>query len=121
MTDNASNEDYFVIERSTDGTNYTDIAHPAAGSVTYTDNNGLLPNITYYYRIKAVAAAGVSIQYAGIKTPPIPTAPSLASRITPANGFQYVELVSGKVTQNGQAAVTQKIYRVFRYRSCQSY
>ncbi len=114
-TDNASNEDYFVIERSTDGTNYTDIAHPAAGSVTYTDNNGLLPNITYYYRIKAVAAAGVSAYSTpvSIKTPPIPTAPSLASGPTPANGFQYVELVSGKVTLKWSGSSNTEKYTVY--------
>ncbi|NII27978.1 T9SS type B sorting domain-containing protein [Pseudoflavitalea sp. X16] len=114
-TDNASNEDYFVIERTTDGINYTDITHPVAGSVTYTDNNGLAPNTTYYYRIKAVATAGTSAYSTpvSVKTPPVPTAPSLASGPVPVNGFQFAELVSGKVTLKWSGSSNTEKYTVY--------
>ncbi|MFT3824934.1 MAG: gliding motility-associated C-terminal domain-containing protein [Chitinophagaceae bacterium] len=114
-TDNASNEDYFILERSTDGTNYTDIAHPASGTVTYTDNAGLFPNTTYYYRIKAVSSTGSSAYSTpvSVKTPPIPTAPSLASGPTPTNGFQFVELVSGKVTLKWSGSSNTDKYSVY--------
>lgn len=59
-TDNATNETNFVVERSTDGTTFNQIAtvpmSPGTGLVTYNDtsvNNGT----TYTYRVKAVGAS----------------------------------------------------------------
>lgn len=51
-TDNAQNETGYIIERSTDGTNFTEIATLGADSVSYSDTN-ITPG-TYTYRVKAV-------------------------------------------------------------------
>lgn len=98
--DNADNEDYFILERSEDGSTYTEIAQPAANAATYTDKTGLLPNKTYYYRLQAVSGTDASAFSAAvsIKTPALPTAPTTAASPSPANGFQQVEVTNGKVT-----------------------
>ncbi|WP_379969305.1 fibronectin type III domain-containing protein [Ectobacillus sp. sgz5001026] len=51
-TDNATNETNYIVERSTDGTNFTVISTLGAGSVSYSDPN-ITPG-TYTYRVKAV-------------------------------------------------------------------
>jgi len=114
-TDNANNEDYFILERSTNGTNFTDIYHPAVNAQTYTDASGLLPNTTYYYRLKAVNASGSSSYspVVSIKTPQIPTAPVAASAPTPSDGYQYVELVQGKTTLKWTGTNTTTTYSVY--------
>ena len=113
-TDNANNEDYFILDRSEDGISYTDIFHPVANSNTYVDNGGLIPNKTYYYRLKAVNADGNSASLSGsIKTPPINTAPAAPASPTPANGNQYVELVAGKVTLKWTGSTNTVNYTVY--------
>lgn len=51
-TDNATGETGFKIERSTDGTTWTQIATVGANVTTYA-NTGLTANKTYYYRVRA--------------------------------------------------------------------
>lgn len=58
-TDNANNEQNFVIERKRQGTgSWTQVAAPPANSTTYTDHATL--GGTYYYRIKAQNPVGFS-------------------------------------------------------------
>jgi hypothetical protein len=99
-TDHSDNELFFVMERSADGIVYTDIAHPAANTTSYTDTAALLPNQTWYYRLKAVSGTDVSAYSAvvSIKTPPIATAPAIPTLPVPANGFQYAETTGGMLT-----------------------
>ncbi|MGC8743684.1 MAG: fibronectin type III domain-containing protein [Verrucomicrobiia bacterium] len=49
----------FVVEQSTDGNNFTQIATPPSNYRGYT-NSGLALNTTYYYRVKAVNNGGES-------------------------------------------------------------
>jgi hypothetical protein len=97
--DNSDNEDYFIIERSADGIAWSDITHPAANATSYEDTAGLSPSTTWYYRLKAVGASGASAYSSpvSVKTPPLPSAPSEAASPTPSNGFQYAELMAGKI------------------------
>jgi hypothetical protein len=113
--DNANNEDHFVLQRSADGVNYTDIAHPAANAISYSDSAGLIPNTTYYYRLQAVNATGFSSYSApvSIKTPPLPSAPSAATAPAPANGFQYVELAAGAVTLKWTGSSNTTTYAIY--------
>ncbi|PTR01428.1 cellulose binding domain-containing protein [Mucilaginibacter yixingensis] len=113
--DNADNETNFVVERSTNGSTFTDIAHPNANALTYTDSVGLVPNTTYYYRVKAVNATDVSAytSVVSIATPPVPTAPALTANPTPTNGFQYASLTSGKLTLKWTGGTNTLTYSVY--------
>ena len=58
-TDAATNETNYEVERAPDLTNYTKIATLPANSAAYTDI-GLAAGTRYYYRVRAVNAAGAS-------------------------------------------------------------
>ena len=58
-TDNSSNESGFQIERSTNGTTFTQIATVGAGVKTYT-STGLQSNRTYWFRVRAYNGTGNS-------------------------------------------------------------
>jgi hypothetical protein len=70
-TDNSANETGFKIERSTNGTSFTQIATVSANVGSYS-NAGLTKNKTYYYRVRAYNAAGNSAysNTASATTPP---------------------------------------------------
>lgn len=57
--DNATDESGFKIERSTNGTTFTQIATRGANANTYA-NSGLAANTLYYYRVRANNARGNS-------------------------------------------------------------
>ena len=59
-SDNSSNEDNFVVERSSDQTNWSTITLPA-NSFSYSDTV-LNPGV-YYYRVRATNTAGTSSNY----------------------------------------------------------
>ena len=77
-TDNSTNETSFIIERSTDGTTFTNLATVTTNITVYSDT-GLLPSATYYYRVRATNSAGDS-SYSNIASDTtlatIPNAPS---------------------------------------------
>jgi hypothetical protein len=56
--DHSSFEDGFIVERSTDGMNFTEIARPGPNVTTYTDTPPSLG--TFFYRVRAFNALGVS-------------------------------------------------------------
>jgi hypothetical protein len=58
-SDNSSNESGFKIERSTNGTSFSQIATVGANVTTYS-NTGLAASTTYYYRVRATTASGDS-------------------------------------------------------------
>ncbi|MEW5766299.1 MAG: Ig-like domain-containing protein [bacterium] len=57
--DNSDNETGFSIERKTSGGSYAEIATVSTGVTTYSDT-GLLPAVTYTYRVRAFNAIGYS-------------------------------------------------------------
>ncbi|MGA2138961.1 MAG: fibronectin type III domain-containing protein [Verrucomicrobiia bacterium] len=57
--DNSGNEDGFKIERSVDGTNFTQIAQVLPNTTTYR-NTGLALGTTYFYRVRAYNRGGSS-------------------------------------------------------------
>jgi hypothetical protein len=59
-TDNAANEVGFKIERSTDGTSFSQIATVGANVRAYSDAANLSTNRWYYYRVRAYNSAGDS-------------------------------------------------------------
>jgi len=58
-TDNATNEFGYLVERSTDGINYTVVSTLAANTVT-TNLTGLVPNTSYTIRISAIGLGTTS-------------------------------------------------------------
>jgi hypothetical protein len=58
-TDDAGNEDGFLIERSATGTNWQSLASVSVNVTNYTDTSGVQGQ-TYYYRVQATNASGAS-------------------------------------------------------------
>lgn len=52
------NEDSYEIERSVDGVNFSLIASPGMNTTSW--NNGVSPDISYSYRIRAINRVGAS-------------------------------------------------------------
>ncbi len=113
--DNSEDEVNFVIERSSDGSNFTVVAELAANTTSYTDTEGLIPNTTYYYRLKAVNEEEVSDYsvVATVQTPPIPTAPAVASAPAPANNYQYASLSNAALTLTWAGSDNTTTYDVY--------
>ncbi|MEZ4721342.1 MAG: T9SS type A sorting domain-containing protein [Flavobacteriales bacterium] len=59
-TDNSTDEDGFKVERSTDGTIFSEIASVGMDTVSYSDTASLTAGTVYYYRVLAYNAFGVS-------------------------------------------------------------
>lgn len=57
--DNASNETGYIVQRSTDGSTFTQVAQLGANTQAYTNAN-LVSTTTYYYRVQAINGNGVS-------------------------------------------------------------
>ncbi|MEZ5072442.1 MAG: fibronectin type III domain-containing protein [Bacteroidales bacterium] len=80
-TDNASNEQGFVIGRSSvSGGPYTQVGTAAADAVTYTDAAGLSPNTTYYYQVYAYNAGGNSSAVT-VQATTLPNAPAAPTNL----------------------------------------
>lgn len=58
-TDGANDEDGFRVERSNDGSNFSEIATTAANTTSYSDG-GLSASTTYHYRVRAYNTNGNS-------------------------------------------------------------
>ena len=69
-TDGSSTESGFLVERSSNGTSFTQIGVTAANATGYSDT-GLTANKTYYYRVRATNVGGNSAytSTASAKTP----------------------------------------------------
>ena len=89
-TDNAVNEVGFVIQRSTNGGPFTQIATAPAragtGSVTYIDTT-VAPGTTYTYQVAATNAIAVSnFATATVVVPALPAAPTILTAKSAASG-----------------------------------
>jgi hypothetical protein len=86
-TDAASTETGFRVERSTNGTTFSQIASPGANVVSFTDS-GLAAATTYFYRVRAYNGAGASTysNIASRATAAVTTPPAAPSGPTPASG-----------------------------------
>jgi titin len=69
-------ESGYVIERSTNGTTWSQIATPGADSSSYSDT-GLVAGTKYYYRIRASSAVGASANATAVNATTRASAPGL--------------------------------------------
>lgn len=105
---NVSNEDGYRVERSADGSSFTQIAQVGSNVVTYT-NTGLAANTTYYYRVRAYNSGGSS-SYSNVlsgrtqATVPTNTAP-VVTITNPVNTASYPQ--GAAITFTGSATDTQ--------------
>ena len=74
--DNSDNETGFLIERSSDGTNFTQIATVGANITSYSDT-GLSASTTYYYRVRASGGSGTS-NYSNVASATTESLPGLS-------------------------------------------
>ena len=111
--DAAVNEDNYVVERSDNGTDFTVINTLGANVTSYNDT-GLIPNTTYYYRIKAKNSTVSSVYETGsLTTPPIPSAPVKASAPNPGTGITNVQLTNGNLTLKWSGSTNTQTYSVY--------
>ncbi|MGI8407767.1 MAG: fibronectin type III domain-containing protein, partial [Actinomycetota bacterium] len=114
-TDTSSNEDGFKIERSSDGTNFSQIATVGSNSTSYS-NTGLAGSTTYHYRVRAYNSGGDSAYSnaasATTQSPPATTINLTASKGTKSRGSTPINLSwsgatgSVTVTRNGATIAT---------------
>ncbi|MBD2700809.1 fibronectin type III domain-containing protein [Spirosoma sp. BT702] len=88
--DLSNNESRFEIERSTDGTSFTKIADVGANATSYEDKN-LQPQTRYYYRIRAVNAAGSS-GYSNVADATTPVGPPAAPQNLVATAVSITQI-----------------------------
>jgi RHS repeat-associated protein len=83
--DNSTNESGFRIERSPNGSSWTEIATVGANTTTY-QNTGLTCGTTYYYRIQAYNGGGNSVSSNEAHATTLPCATATPTPIpTPSN------------------------------------
>ena len=97
-TDNAKDEEGYIIEYSTDNKNFSEAGRVAANSTAYTAT-GLTKEQAYYFRVKAYGAGGLESLYTSVlstETIGDPAAPKQCSKPSPAEG-EEVGTASGDV------------------------
>ena len=98
-TDNAKNEEGYIIEYSTDNKKFSEAGRVAANTTAYTAT-GLTKEQTYYFRVKAYGAGGLESLYTSVLTTETigdPAAPKQCSKPSPAVG-EEVGTATGEVT-----------------------
>jgi hypothetical protein len=98
-TDNANNEDGFVVERCTGAacTNFAQIAPPPTlgqNTVTFTDSSPLAGNTTYRYQVAATNVNGLSgySNIVDVTTPDYPAAPSPVNATIAPQGANFARV-----------------------------
>lgn len=111
--DGTTNEDNYIVERSINGTDFIVIATLGANITSYNDA-GLVPNTTYYYRVKATNSTESSVyETTSLITPPIPLPPTKATAPSPVSGFSNAELSGGNLTLKWSGSSNTVNYAVY--------
>ena len=111
-TDNATNESDYYVERSTDGTNFTQIATLSSNATSYS-STGLTASTPYYYQVRAGNAVGYSgySNTANATTPAQPQSTTVfVTSVTPSSSWTnstiWTATLSVTVTDASSAAVS---------------
>jgi titin len=109
-TDNSNNESYFMLERSTNGTVYSQIATFASNSTKYTISS--LPVGTYYYRVRAYGAGGYSTysNVASVTIAPVVTIPTAPTNLSVSTASSTTLLYWNDNSNNETGFVVEKSY-----------
>lgn len=91
--DNSDDEFGFKIERSLDGSSWSEIATVGANDTSYSDMN-LSPNTTYYYQVRAYNSSGSS-GYSNVASTTTPDGLSLEANGYKIKGKHTVDLAWG--------------------------
>lgn len=106
----APNEDGFKIYRSTDGTNFAQVATAAINATTYS-NTGLIGNTKYYYRVYSYNTAGNGAVSNTASDTTAPQAPSALTAVSQGSGPTTWDKVNLSWTDNANSEVGFKIER----------
>ena len=106
-TDTSTNEDGFMVERSLDGTDFTQVAQVQANVTNYL-NTGLFPGMTYYYRVRAYNSAGSSA-YANVASATTAT-PSCQLSVVGWGDDESGEIDVPSELTNGVVAISAGFY-----------
>jgi hypothetical protein len=88
-TDNSNNETGFLIERSLDGINFTQVATAPVNATTYQDS-GLTASTTYYYRVRAAGSQSCTPTWAHVQGTQSSAVGTSASITLPSVGANLV-------------------------------
>ena len=106
----APNEDGFRIYRSTDGTNFAQVATAGINAVSYS-NTGLSGNTKYYYKVYSYNTAGNSAASNVASDTTAPQAPSALTAVSQGSGPTTWDKVNLSWTDNANSEVGFKIER----------
>lgn len=109
-TDNADNESGFKIERSLNGSTFSQLATVGANVTAYSDTT-VAESTTYWYRVRATNSAGDSAysNTASASTPTCPPAPPAAPTNLTATGIKSGAVLNW--TDNSSNETGFRIYR----------
>ena len=114
-TDNAKDEQGYIIEYSTDNKNFTEAGRVGANTTAFTATN-LQKDKTYYFRVKAYGADGLESVYSNVLTTETkgdPAPPKQCTNPSPAEG-ESVGTASGALTLTWENA-TKNYYGTVIY------
>ena len=109
-TCSAANEDGFKIYRSTDGTNFAQVATAGINAVSYS-NTGLVGNTKYYYKVYSYNTAGNSAASNVASDTTAPNAPTSLTAVSQGSGPTTWDKVNLAWTDNANSEVGFKIER----------
>jgi subtilisin family serine protease len=113
-TDNSGDETGFLIERSTNGTDFGQIASVGAGATSFS-NTGLAASTTYWYRVRAQSGGGFS-DYSNIDSDTTLAATACTAPVVTSHSDSNVTR-GGTVTFSWSAVSGASQYRVQRQNS----
>ncbi|MDT8320162.1 MAG: fibronectin type III domain-containing protein [Xanthomonadales bacterium] len=99
-TDNASDEDGFELQRSTDGSSWASLTTLTSNETQYTDS-GLTPGTLYSYRVRATSAAGDSA-WSNVASAQTFGLPPTADFTIPSQSYLEVNFADASTDSDGE-------------------